>query len=220
MWFPREHRLLVQQLLTDYKGDEVKLRNALVHLGLDALAAARRVDLARVTGGDDDSDDIPSIEDIIADVGASVGLGIRDLIPGKPASAVIYATKGPVVVGGDDEETRVIVRETGERAIIRSLTARGASSGAVFTVSPRELRMRDRFAPEGHALLIFVLRAEGRAWIMTRAEVLQVYEALEVGRKVERFSLAADGALRVSMPKKPTGLDMAFPRVSLWNGDA
>jgi hypothetical protein len=78
--------------------------------------------------------------------------------------------------------------------------------------------MGDRFAPEGHALLIFVLRAEARAWIMTRGEVLDVYEALQVGKKVERFSLAAGGALRVSMPKKPTGLDMTVPRVAAWSG--
>lgn len=220
MSWPSKHRALVQELLREYDFDEDKLRNALVRLGLDAVAGARTVDLPRVEAADDDADEIPSVEEVVASAGEPVGLGVREFIPGRPSSAVLYATNGQVVVGGDDEDTQVIVTESGVRTVVRSLTARGRSAGAVFSVSLRELRMRDRFAPDGHALLVFVLRSECRAWIMTRGEVFAVVDALERGRKLDRFSLSADGSLRVSMPKKPTGLDLAFPRVAPWSEGA
>lgn len=215
--WPRDHRALVRQLLEEYQGDEDRLRSDLVRLALDVVARARQVDVGRRHVADDDDDAIPTVEEIVSAAAEQVGLDVRDVIPGRPASALLVAHSGPVVIGEDDA-TRVVVTAKGERAMIRSLTARGRSASAVFSVSPRELRMRDRFAPDGHSLLVFVLRAEGRAWIMTRGEVLAVYDSLVAGKKIERFSLAADGSLRVSMPKKPTGLDMVFPRVAKWEG--
>jgi hypothetical protein len=217
--WPSEHQHLVDELLAEYGHDEDALRDVLVRVGLKTIAAAQQVTRRRPESEDDDADSIPTPIEVVASCGEPLGLGIRSVIAGRPTSAVLFATDGPVVIG-EEENTRVVVGSQGVRAIIRSQLARGRSGSAVFTVAAKDLRMRYEFAPEGHDVLVFVLRSESRALVMTRGEVREVHDALEAGRKLERFSLAADGALRISMPKKPTGLDLAFPRVAKWDGSA
>lgn len=45
-------------------------------------------------------------------------------------------------------------------------------------------------------------------------DLLGVYEQLSAGKRAERSSLDPRGLLRISMPRKPTGLDLAFPRAT------
>lgn len=212
MW-PTRHRRLVRELLAEH-GSEEALRRKLIAFALDTISAAPRVGPPASAH----DTEVPSAEDVLADVGTSCGLMFRDFVVGRPSTILVFTETAPVLIG-EEAANQVRVTNRGTRATVSSLASRTKTGNAVFSVSLNELRKLASIGGEP-PLALFVLRTEGRVWVLTLGEVESVHEHLSAGKKAERFSLGPRGLLRVSMPRKPTGLDLAFPRVATVGDDS
>lgn len=207
---PKQHRSLYDQLVAVLGKKAANERLAL--LGLETLASTR--DLAGVLNSDAQLPRRePSPFEILEAKLADVGLKLLDYSPGRPNVATFAAAGADVVIGEPDVE-QVRVGPMAVRATVGVLTQRSTSGNALFSVSLKELRKRDRLRPHGTPVAMFVLKSEERVWVVTRGELEAVHEELAHGTRVERFSLGGRELLvRVALPKRPT-FDLAFPRVA------
>ena len=126
----------------------------------------------------------------------------------------LCAVEADVLVGDHDELEPVRVTQEGVVAEVK-MARRSALSGTAHASFGNLGRERDALDAHPDIYLLVVID-EGRVCVITHEEALKVWDFLQAGGEIRRFSLINRGTtLRAAISKAKTGLDLAFPRVRL-----
>ena len=135
---------------------------------------------------------------------------LERVVVGRPTTVTIQAAGGPVAIGEVHDDWFVQL-ERGETATAQLLYCTRRSRGhAGFSASgfldPKSPEVERSALPQ---LYFMVLLEERRVWAVARTALRDIYRKLRRGGQVPRFSLTkAEGALRIVLPKKVTGIDL------------
>ncbi|MGE0790067.1 MAG: hypothetical protein AB7S26_30620 [Sandaracinaceae bacterium] len=221
MRWPPEVRDLVREL-REQLGSEDEVVRRLAHLGARTLLAARSslpaAGVARVSR----AEDLPSVEDVLHERLAAVGLALDVYQEGRPNWASVSSVGGVKLVGEPEVAEPLRINDEGVDAYVVSLSRRSGRGNAIYTVTLSKMDDDSKFGRRSTQLFLFVLREERRVWAVTRAEMVHVHELLKQRKKAPRFSLVKGktSTVRVALPRGSSGLDLAFPRVVAGSNDA
>lgn len=143
-----------------------------------------------------------TIESIISESLAPVGLKIGRYVVGNGASVRLMASKRTVLVGEDDSTE---VDQNGVLATVYRQARRGKSGNSVFVATLNKI----------YPLVLLVIVEERRVVMLQDTELNHAFDRALRGEKVLRISRATnqDRAVRISVPKQRTAWEIEHPYV-------